>query len=87
VRKPAVLSEDDVKAMLINPFYAAVIDPDLAVAHEPMIPKKTWIAANEQLIKEIGPQEWLHLLLSVLEGDYPQGSNGPTAVDGYVRES
>lgn len=72
MRKPTMLSEDDITAMLINPLYAISIDPDLSIDHEPLVSKERWIEANERLIDEIGTEKWLHRLLAVLEGDYPR---------------
>jgi hypothetical protein len=65
-------SEDDVKAMLINPFYAISIDPDLAAPHDAIIPRQQWVDANKHLIAELGVEAWLNRLLAVLEGDHPR---------------
>ncbi len=78
-------TEDDVTAMLINLVYAISIDPDLAGAHEAIVPRDQWIAANERLIDELGPEAWLHRLLEVLEGNYPTNPDDPAAADGYRR--
>lgn len=58
--------------MLINPFYAINIEPDLASEHEPMVSEAQWVEANLKLIEEIGAQQWLERLLAVLQGDYPR---------------
>ena len=78
-----MLSEDDVASMLINPFYAISIDPDLVGLHEAMVSKEQWVDANKRLVEEIGLDAWLRRLLEVLEGDYPRNPNDPTIVDGY----
>jgi hypothetical protein len=77
-----MLDEDGVTAMLINPIYAVSIDRDLVGSHEPIVSKEHWIEANERLINEIGPEEWLGRLLAVLEGDYPTNPDDPTIADG-----
>ncbi|SCE95880.1 hypothetical protein GA0074695_2462 [Micromonospora viridifaciens] len=61
----------DVAAMIGNPFYAVNIDPDLAVAHDPIISEEEWVAANARLIDELGPEPYLRNLLAVLKGVYP----------------
>jgi hypothetical protein len=80
-----VLDEEDVTAMLINPFYAVSIDPDLAAPHEPIISTERWIEVNERLIDEIGSGQWLRRLLMVLEGDYARAPDDPEAADEDVR--
>jgi hypothetical protein len=78
-------SEEDVAALLINPIYAISIDPDLTGPHETIVARAQWVAANRQLIAEIGVEEWLYQLLAVLEGNYPANPNDPTIADGYRR--
>ncbi|MCW3817720.1 recombinase family protein [Micromonospora sp. DR5-3] len=63
----------DVAAMIGNPFYAVNIDPDLAVAHNPIISEEEWVAANARLIDDLGPEPYLRNLLAVLKGTYPRG--------------
>jgi hypothetical protein len=65
-------TREDTEHMLINPFYAINIAPDLVGEHEPQVSKDAWVAANKKLIKEIGTQAWLEKLLAVLQGDYPR---------------
>jgi hypothetical protein len=62
----------DAKHMLVNPFYAVNITPDLMGEHEPLVSKAQWVAANKRLIEEIGVQAWLEKLLAVLQGDFPR---------------
>lgn len=76
-------SEDDVMAMLVNPFYAISIDPDLAGSHEAIIPREQWVDANKHLIDELGVEARLNQLLAVLEGSYPRYPDDPTIADGY----
>lgn len=61
----------DVEHLLINPFYAINITPDLMGEHEPLVSEAQWVAANKRLIEEIGTEAWLKRLLAVLQGDFP----------------
>jgi hypothetical protein len=61
------MDEDDVRDMLISPFYAINIEPELALEHEPLVSEAQWVGANLKLIDEIGAQEWLEPLLAVLK--------------------
>jgi hypothetical protein len=65
-------SRKDTEHMLINPFYAINITPDLMGKHEPLVSEAQWVAANKKLIEEIGAQAWLEKLLAVLQGDFPR---------------
>jgi hypothetical protein len=58
------MNDNDVKNMLINPYYAINIDPDLATEHEPLTTEAQWVEANLKLIDEIGAHEWLERLLA-----------------------
>ena len=62
----------DVAAMVANPFYAINIDEGLALPHEPLISEDDWVRANVGLIEELGPETYLHNLLSILKGNYPR---------------
>lgn len=62
---------EDATNMFINPFYAINIEPDLAIAHEPLVTEADWIRANRRLIDEVGAQEWLERLLAILQGADP----------------
>jgi hypothetical protein len=73
------MDENDVKDMLINPFYAINFSPDLAAKHEPLVSEPQWIQANIKLIDEIGAQEWLEHLLAVLQGAGPRKPDEPGA--------
>lgn len=67
------LTEQEMEEMFANPFYAINILPDLALKHEPLTSKENWIKVNAKMIDEIGKEEWLKRLLSVLEFGGPQG--------------
>jgi hypothetical protein len=70
------VTEDDVRRMLLNPFYAIEIAPILAGPHETMVSEDQWVAANVKLIQEIGAEAWLRELLTVLKGDFVTGPTG-----------
>ena len=61
-----LLSRDDVRRVMVNPFYAIQISPTLSVGHEPIISREEWIKANTSAIQEEGAVLWLETLLSVL---------------------
>ena len=64
------LTVEDLKKIFANPFYAITIDKTLCQPHKPMVSKEDWIKANVRNIEENGPEEFLRLLLEVLEGEY-----------------
>jgi hypothetical protein len=74
-----VWSKNDATGMLINPFYAISIDPDLVGEHEAIVPRQRWIETNQRLIDELGTEEWLRRLLAVLEGDFPRSPDDPAS--------
>ncbi|MFA6492613.1 MAG: hypothetical protein WCV58_00485 [Patescibacteria group bacterium] len=61
------MNEQETKDIFINPFYAINISPSLLTEHEPMVSKEKWVKVNAKLIDELGKEEWLKQLLSVLE--------------------
>jgi len=65
------LEKDDLIRILIDPYYAINVAPDIAVDYQPIISKIDWIKANRRLIDELGADKWLVYLLSILEGEYP----------------
>jgi hypothetical protein len=71
------MDTDDVKDMLINPYYAININPDLATEHSPLVSEAQWIDANLKLIEEIGAHQWLERLLAVLQGAGPSNPDEP----------
>ncbi len=74
-------SKNDATGMLINPFYAISISPDLVGEHEAIVPRQRWIETNQRLIDELGTEEWLRRLLAVLEGDFPKSPDSAAASD------
>jgi hypothetical protein len=55
---------------LVNPYHAITIDPMFAVEHPPVWSKEQWIQGNVMLFPQLGTEQWLRLLLDVLEGDF-----------------
>lgn len=81
------MNVDEMKQLLINPIYAISIHPDLEGQHEPIISKAQWIEANLILVDEVGLEEWLERLLTLLEGDFPRNPHDPTNADGYLAKA
>jgi hypothetical protein len=77
------MNDNDVKDILVNPYYAINIDPDLATEHEPLTTETQWVEANLKLIDEIGAHEWLERLLAVLQG---AGPRNPDELPGVFSE-
>jgi hypothetical protein len=71
----------DIARMLMNPFYAIDIDPNLALPHEPLLSEEEWIAANLRMIADIGPESFLRTLLHILKGGYLAGDDSDSAED------
>lgn len=55
---------------LVNPYHAINIDPTFALEHLPIVSEEQWIQVNVMSISEQGTEQWLQLLLNVLEGDF-----------------
>ncbi len=58
-----------VQGILINPFYAIQVAPELVETHEPSIHDEEWITGNSSLLEKIGAEQWLLSLLDVLQGN------------------
>lgn len=58
---------NQVKDIIINPFYAIQMNPALSAEHPPIVSKDQWVQANVSLINEMGPEKWLRFLLQTLE--------------------
>ena len=70
------VTEDDVRRILLNPFYAIEIATVLAEPHDTMVSEDQWVAANAKLIQEIGAEMWLRELLTLLKGGFVTGPTG-----------
>lgn len=65
------MKEPYIDDLLINPFYAISISPNLMGEHEPLATKESWVKANIKLMDELGKEEWLKQLLHILETGEP----------------
>src|SRR5258708_28430202 len=61
-------TEDNLQRIIINPFYAITVAPQLTQEHEPPMGEAEWVQANASLMREMGSERWLEHLLGVLEG-------------------
>jgi hypothetical protein len=61
-------TQDNLQRIIINPFYAITVAPQLTEEHEPAMSEAEWVQANASLMREMGDASWLLQLLSVLEG-------------------
>jgi hypothetical protein len=62
-------TEDNLQRIIINPFYAITVAPQLTQEHEPPMGEAEWVQANASLMREMGSERWLRQLLDVLNGD------------------
>ena len=60
-------TEDSLRRIIINPFYAITVAPQLAEEHEPSMDETEWVRTNATLIGEMGAASWLRQLLDMLE--------------------
>lgn len=60
-------TEDNLQRIMINPFYAITVAPQLTEEHEPPMSEAEWIQANSSSMREMGTERWLGQLLNVLE--------------------
>lgn len=61
-------TEDNLRRIVTNPFYAITVAPQLIVEHVPSMDENEWVRTNAALIGEMGAASWLRQLLDVLEG-------------------
>lgn len=64
------MNKNDIRKMLINPFYTITIDEVYALPHEQTVTKDVWIKSQKVMIEDLGVEEYFKLLLIVLEGGY-----------------
>ena len=62
-------TEDNLQRIIINPFYAITVAPQLTQEREPSMGEAEWVQANASLMREMGSELWLRQLLDVLNGD------------------
>ena len=60
-------TEDSLRRIIINPFYAITVAPQLTEEHEPIMDEAEWVRTNATLIGEMGAAGWLRQLLDMLE--------------------
>ena len=60
-------TEDSLRRIIINPFYAITVVPQLTEEHEPAMDETEWVRTNVTLIGEMGAASWLRQLLDILE--------------------
>jgi hypothetical protein len=73
-------TEGSLQRIIINPFYAITVAPQLTGEHEPPMSETAWVQANASLMGEMGCERWLRQLLDVLEGKVgaPEGPINPS---------
>src|SRR2546429_2419815 len=73
-------TEDSLQRIIVNPFYAITVAPQLTEEHEPPMGDAEWVQANASLMEEMGSARWLRQLLDVLEGkaDVPEEPINPS---------
>lgn len=59
------MTEDDLKHLFANPFYAITVHEDWTVQHEPILSPEQWVAVNVKLV-ETGEQTIEELLMRIL---------------------
>ena len=72
-------TEDSLRRIIINPFYAITVAPQLTEEHEPAMDEAEWVRTNATLIEEMGAAGWLRQLLDMLQSKagVPQGPINP----------
>lgn len=60
------LTEDDLKDLLINPFYAVTLNERYFNSREPVMAKEDWVSSNAILMQELTPKVWLEEFLRIL---------------------
>ncbi len=63
------VTPEQIQGILINPFYAIQVAPQLVETHTPSMHDEEWITGNSSLIQEMGAEQWLVSLLDVLQGN------------------
>ena len=63
------ITAEHIQRILINPFYAIQVAPQFVVSHTPSLSDEEWVNVNAALIQEMGAEQWLTLLLDLLQGE------------------
>jgi hypothetical protein len=79
-----MLTEFDVQAMVISPFYAVTLAPRLFKATGQLGSKEDWVAASASAVKDMGSRAWLDAFLSSISlesaDDHPHDFNPASVV-------
>lgn len=62
------ITPEHIRGIMVNPFYAITVAPELVEEHVPQMTDEAWIQVNSTLLRELGSESWLTQLLGVLEG-------------------
>ena len=62
-------TEDSLRRIIINPFYAITVASQLTEEHEPAMHEAEWVQTNATLIGEMGAASWLRQLLDMMESN------------------
>lgn len=65
------MQEDDVQAMLTNPFYCIICAPVFTEPHEFLVTEDQFVKAGARLISEIGAEAYIRAILTNLKGIPP----------------
>jgi hypothetical protein len=66
-------TEEELSKVLANPFYCLrSVHPIFAQDHDTLVSEEQWVKASANLIREIGEEKFLRLLLENLKGHYCQ---------------
>lgn len=64
-------TEDEIREIILNPYYAVNLKDALFVNRSPKLAKEDWVLKNADLMIEIGIRTWLEKLLDVLSEETP----------------
>jgi len=64
-------TEEELSKVLANPFYCLrSVHPIFVQDHDTLVSEEQWVKASANLIREIGAEKFLRLLLENLKGNY-----------------
>jgi len=66
----SLLTKNEIRKLLANPFYAITIDKTFSIRHEPTITEEMWIKSQIVMIEDLGAEKYFKILLDVLKGGY-----------------
>jgi len=73
-------TEDSLRRIIINPFYAITVAPQLTEEHEPPMSEAEWVKVNAAWMMGMVSERWFRQLLDMLEGkaQAPEGPINPS---------